>query len=585
VRWSYLAPRLAVLAVLWTFFYFFFDPLLGRGIEKLGSKALGARVELKGFHTGFYPPSIDLKGFAAADPEDPMKNLVEARGALFALEGRPLLEKKAVVRQAEVLGLAFGTPRARSGVFKGGPPTKAEKTLSKWTADAKEAGSGFGANAKADLGKEYKVDPEELSSVKLAREFEARWPGRFEEWKRKIDAFDAEGRVKAISSSAEGLGGSGDILGKAARLKGLKDKADELKKGLSELRRGVTADLEQAKADVKAVEAAKNEDIEQARKRLHLPRFDAERLSAYLLGPRSAAKLGKALRLIEVARRKMPVKGAPPGKEAPRGQDIEFPRGHAWPSFWLKAARLTGTADLGGPVEFLGEASDFSTSPALVPEPARLSLAGGAGGRSFKLSLELDHRRETPRDRIEFRVSGLPVAEFAAGDSGSFQVLVSPGAASLSGKVELEGDALRGKVSFSERGVKLTARTEGLQKDMARLLEAALAGVSSVEAEADLSGTLQEPRLNVSSNLGKAVSEGVSKALGKEVEARTKALRDQVDKITKEHTDKLSKMLGEGAQGPLGKLGAGDAGVQGLQGLLEKKLGVPGLPDLKRLFR
>ena len=68
MRWSYLGPRFAVLAVLWAFFFFFFDPLLERGIERQGSKALGARVELEGFHTGFLPPALRLKGFAAADP-------------------------------------------------------------------------------------------------------------------------------------------------------------------------------------------------------------------------------------------------------------------------------------------------------------------------------------------------------------------------------------------------------------------------------------------------------------------------------------------------------------------------------------
>ncbi|HAH05131.1 MAG TPA: hypothetical protein DCM05_01180, partial [Elusimicrobia bacterium] len=105
------------------------------------------------------------------------------------------------------------------------------------------------------------------------------------------------------------------------------------------------------------------------------------------------------------------------------------------------------------------------------------------------------------------------------------------------------------------------------------------------QATLSLGGTLQAPTLSVSSNLGQAVSGGVSKALGKEVEERTKGLREQVDRALKGRTDKLSGLLGEGAKGPLAKLGAGDARVQELQQSLQKSLGVPGLPGLKGLFR
>jgi len=585
MRWSYLGPRFAVLAVLWAFFFFFFDPLLERGIERQGSKALGARVELEGFHTGFLPPALRLKGFAAADPEQPMRNLVETGRVRFALEGRPLLEKKVVVSLAELEGLSFGTPRARSGAYEGGPPTKAEAALSRWTADAKETGAGFGSNAKSGLAKEYTVNPDELSSVRLAKELEARWPGRFEEWKRKIDAFDAEGRARELSKTAEGLGRGGNIAEKALRLKDLKEKAGELKKGAEELRQGFTADLERFKADLKAVDAAKAADLAELQKRLHLPRFDAERLSAYLLGPRSAGKLAKVLRLVEAARKRMPAKGAPAAREALRGRTIEFQKERSWPAFWLRKANIAGSADLGGPVDFAGEASDFSTNPPLVPGPARVELKGGSKGRLFELSLELDHRSETPRDLARFRVEGLPMAGFEAGESGSFQAAVGPGAASLSGVIELEGDALKGQVQFTERGVKLEARTQGVPAQMARLIENSLAGISELQATLSLGGTLQAPTLSVSSNLGQAVSGGVSKALGKEVEERTKGLREQVDRALKGRTDKLSGLLGEGAKGPLAKLGAGDARVQELQQSLQKSLGVPGLPGLKGLFR
>ena len=191
IRWSYLGPRLVVLALLWAAAAFALDPLLRRGVERAGSAAVGARVNVSGLSTKIFPPSLRLWGVAVADPEEPMRNLFEFRAASFAFEGRPLLEKKLVVGAAALEGLTLGTPRTASGALPRAKPSPAAAALSKWAGEAKNAFGAAGAGAEADLAATYKVDPEGLASVKLARELEARWPKALAEWQGKAQAFDA----------------------------------------------------------------------------------------------------------------------------------------------------------------------------------------------------------------------------------------------------------------------------------------------------------------------------------------------------------------------------------------------------------
>ncbi|MFA6091932.1 MAG: TIGR03545 family protein [Elusimicrobiota bacterium] len=583
IRRSYVLSRASILALVWVFFAFAFDPLAQRAVEASASRALGAKVDLS-LRTRFFPPSAHVRNFSAADPSDPWKDLVRFQKARFLLEGRPLLERKVVIRAAEIEGLSWGAPRKRSGALRKAPASASSQALSKWAGQAKDLGLDAASEAKNDLAKEYVVRPEDLSSLKLAKELEERWPARLDEWKRKTEAFDAEGRIREISRLAEEAGKSGDILRRLRTVKELQGKAQELRKGIEELRKGASADLAKAKTDLAGIESAKAADLAEIQKRLHLPSLDARRLSSYLLGQQGASHAATALRLIEAARKRMPSKGETARKEARRGQTVEFPRERSWPAFWLKHAKLTGTAQLGGPVQLGGEASDFSSNPSLVAQPSRLKIGGSGGGSEVLLSAEFDHRTEEPRDSVDFRAQGIPVKGFSTGEGSSLALIAGPGTASSSGRLEFQGDALKGRIEFREKDAPLTLKASGLDPSLARALESSLQDIRVLELRVDLSGTLQSPQMSITSNIGTALAQGVQKALGREIAARTQALKAQVDGLVGEKTRSLSKNLDGQAQSVLSSLGMQDTRIKELQERLARQA-VGGLPDLKRLFK
>lgn len=578
IRKGYLIPRLAVLALLWLFFAVAFDPLVRRGLEEAGSAALGAKVEIGSLDTDFFPPRVLLTRFAAADPGAPMQNLLEFSSARLSLEGRPLLERKVVVAASEVAGLAWGTPRKRSGALPRAPSSKLASKLGEWARQSKELSFGAVTGAQAQAKERLTVKAEDLKSAQLAKELEERWPKAAGEWKERARGYGAEAKLKELERLAQEAG-SGDPLSRAAKAAEAAKKVQELKQGAERVKKDLEAEAAKAKSDLEAVKKAKAADLDALRSRLQLPSLDPGRLSAYLLGPETAARLTKILRLVEAARKKMPAKGAQREPTPGRGATIEFPRERSWPAFWLKEARLAGSADLGGPIEFSGLAADFSSDPPLAGRPARLELAGGQGARKAKLAALLDHLKEVPRDEVSFEYAGLPMPAFTAGDPSSFSVTVGPGSAAVSGSVTLVGPSLSGTIRYRQAGAELTPSGGG--GTAARLAAAAFKGIKEIDAELSLGGTLEEPRFSIKSNLGSALAGGLKAAVGREAEARLADAQAQISKLVDGRVGALQGRLDADLGAALEPLGLGR--LKELEERLKKQAGVPlGLPKLFR---
>ena len=585
IRRSYVVGRLVVLGIFWLFFALAFDPLLRIALEKAGSAALGAKVEIGKLRTGFLPPRVELRRFAAADPGEPMRNIVEFGEARFALEGRPLLERKFVIGVSELTGLAWGTPRKTSGALPKAPPSKAAAKLMEWAGKGKGVSFEALSGAKDRAKERYTVRPDDLRSMQLASDLEKRLPQAAQGWKKRAQDFGADKKVKELQALVQGVQ-SGDPLSRIAKARELLQRADALKREAEKTRQDIEADAAKLRGDVDAVQKAKAADLEALRSKLQLPSFDPQTLSSYLLGPEAAARLTKVLRLIETARSKMPAsaaktaKAAKPEPVSKRGVTLEFPRERSFPAFWLRRMKLSGTADVGGPLGFSGEAADFTSNPPLVGRPARVELAGAQGARKARLGAILDHTRETPRDEVSFEYAGLPMPALKAGDPASLAVTVSPGPATLSGKLVLDGPSLTGTIHYRQSNVTVTpASNAGGTTE--RLAAAAFAGIRDLDAELTLGGTLEDPQFSLKSNLGSALADGMKAALGKEAQARLADAQAQIAKLVDSRVQGLQNQLNASLGSAMGGLGLDK--INGLEDQLKKQVSSP--LKLPKLFR
>ena len=76
IRWSGLAGFVVVVGLIAALWLLAIGPLMKMAVEKYGSEAVGAQVNVEEISLGFSPLSLTITGVQVADKDAPMENLV-----------------------------------------------------------------------------------------------------------------------------------------------------------------------------------------------------------------------------------------------------------------------------------------------------------------------------------------------------------------------------------------------------------------------------------------------------------------------------------------------------------------------------
>lgn len=121
-----LVPAVVLLIVV----YLFIDSWVESGIETAGEAVTGARVEIDKLSVSISPLGLRWARLQAADPREPMKNIVETGTVQFALNAGQLLRGKYTIETMEINSLIFGTKRTTSGELPKKPVSERESGTS-----------------------------------------------------------------------------------------------------------------------------------------------------------------------------------------------------------------------------------------------------------------------------------------------------------------------------------------------------------------------------------------------------------------------------------------------------------------------
>lgn len=540
MRWSYVAPRLALLVLLWAFFFFAFDPLLKWGLIKGIEKGAKAKAEIASLKTGILHPSLRITGLAVADSADEYRNLVEFSELSFAAEGAPLLEKKLVVDLASLKGLRFGTARKTSGKL---PFVKEEP--SELVEKMKEESKGFAleraAETKADVAADYKVDPAGLESVKLARQLEetyqkdyANISARFDEKKYQQGLDELKARFEKAKGEKNPLNQAKDY---AAIAKEVKQLTAEFKKDKAEAEAALAA----AKDAFKAVEEARARDMAAVMAKMKLPSMDTQSIARMLAGPVIAEKTALAMKWMGIAKKYMPdnTKGVLKN-EARRGREVHFPKEKAYPTVLVRRLELTGELGMEDPLGYSGTVEGLTTQPQVYGRPTTAEIKGAKGARRLDFRASLDATGETVKTASKLSYTGMPVKELQLGSPASFMVDITGGIGALEATLATDGEKIDGKVAARLAGASFKPKADTIKAAPLRsAVESSFSGLSSAVIGADISGTISAPKLAVNTDLANALSKAFSGAMGAELKKAQEAAREKVDAALKPYREKL----------------------------------------------
>jgi uncharacterized protein (TIGR03545 family) len=415
-----------------------------------------------------------------------------------------LLHKQAVVDHGTLTGLRFGTPRSTSGALS----NKDDSTSPAcgWL-DAQAA------NATRDwldqLHDRFRVTvSDQLQSVKLTGELLERWPQRYSELKNRA----AEIRRETTNLQTQAQAAEANPLRHVDELERLPGDIARIRADLAALGREVEALPDLADADRRAIVAARQHDEQFIRDQLHFDSIDSSTLTAYLLQEQLTGPVGELMGWVAWVRQIVPATEKPGEPKRYRGQDIYFAACEPRPDLLIRALDLRGSGRIAGqPFDLCGTLSDFSSKPALWPQPIRLRLAT-TGSLQIQLHAVIDRTGAVAKDQFLVDCGGIVLPKFRLGGSDKMRLSIAPSTATLNVSITVEGNKLSGDIQLVQKQVEITP---SIGEELAILpvehaLEQSLRSINFVATRVSLSGTLDRPQLELWSNLGAAVSEAMN---------------------------------------------------------------------------
>lgn len=538
-RWQILVPPLLLVTVALLAVQYVFG-LAARSIAvRSGEAAVGAQVEVAHARVSLLDRQLVLGDLRFADPRQPLQNLVEADRCELNFAAEALFRKQALVERGTITGLRFGTPRDTSGALvdaSPGPPRPSPNWFSDGAAE-------LGREWFARLDERFQGDlVNQLASVERTKELCARWPEQSAALQRRAE--ELQRRATQLQASLRAA--QSNPLRHVDVLSSLPEESAALEQESAQFGAELKKLPEMLEADRRAIVAARCQDEQSLRDRLHLEPIDASVLTAYLLREQVAQSLDQVIGWMRCARQIVPAQSAP-RRGTKRGEQVLFVGCRPAPSFVIRTLRLQGTARVSGqPVELRGTLTDFTATPSLHPQPMRVRLVT-TGPLPLELHATIDRTGPVARDELFVDCHGLVLPKLNLGRVDQLQLAVAPSVGSLSISVIVEGDKLTGDIQLAQKQVRIVPELRGNLSDVPLSLAVAntLGDVNALATRCSLSGTLSEPKCTLWSNLGTAVAEAMERALQQAGDQHARTLLAEAQRQVDEHLAGLERKVAD----------------------------------------
>ena len=552
IRLSGLAAFVAIIGGLATGAYFFAEPLIEISIEKAGTAAVGAKVDVGSVDLQWQAAGIRLNRVEVTDADQPMQNLFKFAQATASLELLKALMGQVIINELSMQGLEFGTARTSSGAIAKVPEKVADKTTGK-------AGDSSFLSEQFDQLTEVLPDTKELLSRQpllteqrkqeldaIAKERQAQWQEIQQQLPTKDSFRQYDKDFKSITSGK--ITSVDDFKQRQTKLKALKKSIKAERDQLLAARDFVKASQSDITAAIKALKAAPKQDWALLKSKYSFDQGGALNISGLLFGNQFAYYSSEALGWYNKLKPYVGAVSSATEEEPtpPRGEGrfIRFPETNPQPDFIIKQAMVQ--AELArGPVQ--ATITDITHQQAIIGRPTVLALQSQAlkDVKDFSLNAIFDHRGEQAKESANFKIQHLQLSDIELSDSKKLALTMDSAQVDISGAVQFTEGQLSGEVDSVFSAAQLNG-TGG--SSLANEIALALADIHDFSMAAALTGSLKDVDVDISSNLDQRLKAAFSKRLKakqKEWEAKIKkGLEDKLNAYIAED-EKLAQFFNQ----------------------------------------
>lgn len=512
-------------------------PLIKWGIEKYGTQAVGAKVDVGEVDFSWLSARLALKDIAVTNPDKPMRNLVAFSEIATEVKVSELIGGQVYLNEVLINGIALDSERETSGAV---PGLTSEGMFA-------ESDQGFSIPG-VDLPDTDKLVAEEKAVYeKRIQEVKNQIEAKKQEWKQLQDSLPDKAKLEEYKQRVKELKEKKDPLGRIAALKDLKALSKDIKqdaKSFENARDKIKAEYKSLQADVAALKKLPDQSFADIIKTLGLEESRLANLGASMLEGPMRQWLDKGYHYYRL------MSGGGAETEAPAAQ-AATPK--TAPALFVELTQISGIFSQGTRQgEINGVIKNFSDAPALAGKPILIDLkALGGGFGEISLNGEIDHL--TPgkeKDEIIFKMAKTQLNDFVLSPSESLNLLLKNALVNFDAKASIASLSSLNvdfKSLFRDIQVDSGTGTGDMSKTQAAVVKA-VQQLSELIVEGGADGTVKKPSLSLSSNL----DDVLKAALGDVIREKTQAFRQELTgKLNAQLQEKLGP-VNEQLKGALG---------------------------------
>ena len=540
MRWTYVIPRLIIVALIWAFMAFGFDPLLRYSAIHSLQAVTGAKVDIRSVRTEFFPPRFSIDAAALASYRNRGLNMLQFDSMKFNLAGAPLLRKSYVVEEASVTGVRFGTSRNDNGQLEVVPLSNEPEAPSWLTEKLKSAGDewlkNFTEQAKGQL------DPNVLESYRLGNQLYVKWDQRFTQMNGSLD--EKRQQAKSIREQMD-RAKKADTLQRIELYLQLAQHADLLMRETRLMRNQMRAIVPEVRRDFARLDQAGKNDQQQVVHRIQLLKPDPRRISESLIGDQMYLQLHQVLAWLKTARSYQENLRKPAPPERHRGRDFEFAIFDPTPKMLCRKMLISGELMIGSVLTpFEAVLSDVTSDPRILDKPTLLR-ANTSGESPFELIVQHDATKEVSRTDLAAEYTDSTEQQLSAGKPDGDRLTARLSNLHWMARMTLVENQVQGQITVSSDFGSPEFRVKNeLAAGLAGAAQQTLAGIRQVNATIQLDGPLRKPNVSVTSDLGEQVASGFDTAFAHYLPQLQSLLADKVSGYVNEQRQKLATTFG-----------------------------------------
>ena len=572
LRWKGLIAFVVVVIAIAAVWFLVVDTVVRRAIEYVGTRTVGARVDVARADLSLFPTGLELIGVAVTNPDEPMQNAVEIKSVKMDLDPGYLIRRKVIIGDMVVEGLRFDTPRKTSGEV----PELARKPKQKKPADPsagddtalKKICGEFSMPSLSQPDIKAILAKESLTSIQLAQDLEKKIDTDKAYWEKELTRLADEKTLADYKARIEKLktaGGSlGSLLGAAGDVTQLQK---DIKKDLDLLEKAkttFTTDLANYQQQVADLARAPLADVNHLAEKYSLTAAGLGNLSQLVFGQRICGWMGTVAQWygkIKPYLDNLPTgKSDKPVEQEPirgKGLDIRFAETPPMPDFLIRNVKVSADLTAG---KFSGKAENITLDQHILGRPTTFAFLGKNMPHIDALSLIGTANYinpATPKNDAQLSLKGLGLANLPLIRDDAFPLTVKHAIGNLNMNLASTGNVLDSAIKGDFNTVQFVADAGQEQSTIAKAIASAISGVDRFSLAADVTGTMDAYTVKVKSDLDRVLKSAVGSLVSTESAKFKAALKEEI---------------GARLKGPLEQTQGSLAGLDAIEAELTKRL-------------